>query len=79
MIVIVENGKSATIESIQSVIDYTKLKNIKVIFYQQEFDSKQAETIANEIGGKVISLNILSDDYINNLKTITDTFITELK
>lgn len=76
MVVIEEGGKNATIETISEVISFAKDNNIKIIFYQEEFDSKQANVIAEEINGKTISLDILSEDYINNFKKIVDTFVS---
>lgn len=76
MMVIEEDGKSATIETMTRVIDFAQEHDIKVIFYQQEFDSKQATVIADEINGKVISLDILSKEYITNYKKIVDTFVS---
>lgn len=76
MVVIEEDGKNATIETITKVIDFANEHDIKVVFYQQEFDSKQATVIAEEINGKVIPLDILSNDYINNFKKIVDTFVS---
>ncbi|MCT4687581.1 metal ABC transporter solute-binding protein, Zn/Mn family [Vallitalea sp.] len=76
MMVIEEDGKTATIETMTNVINSAKEQNIKVVFYQQEFDSKQATVIADEINGKVISLDILSKEYIDNYKKIVDTFVS---
>lgn len=53
-------------------------KNIKVIFYQEEIDSSQAEAFAQEIGGVTEQLAPLSADYINNLNKIADTFAETL-
>jgi zinc transport system substrate-binding protein len=69
-----EDGKDATAKKIQTVIDFANENNIKVIFYQEEFDDSQAETIAEEIGGSTLKLAPLAPDYINNLKTISDSF-----
>lgn len=76
MMVIEEDGKTATIETMTKVINFAKEHDIKVVFYQQEFDSKQATVIADEINGKVISLDILSKEYIDNYKKIVDTFVS---
>ncbi|GMQ57855.1 zinc ABC transporter substrate-binding protein [Vallitalea sediminicola] len=76
MMVIEEDGKAATIETMTNVISFAQEHAIKVVFYQQEFDSKQATVIADEINGKVISLDILSNEYINNYKKIVDTFVS---
>lgn len=63
-----EEGKEATVESLQEKIDLAKQDNIKVIFYQAEIDSSQSKAFAEEVGGETIQLDPLSADYINNLK-----------
>ncbi len=74
MVTIEADGKETTLKRIQDVINYARSENIKVVFYQEEFDGHQAEIIANEIGGATIQVAPLSPDYIENLKSITDTF-----
>lgn len=74
MIAIQVEGKQATAEEMQSVIDYAKQNGIKTVFYQDEFDSTQAETVAEEIGGAVQSVAPLSPDYIQGLEDFTNAF-----
>ncbi len=68
-----EDGKEATAKHLQEMIDLAKEKNIKVIFYQEEIDSSQSQSFAEEIGGKTIQLAPLAEDYINNLKNMAVT------
>jgi zinc transport system substrate-binding protein len=75
MLSIEENGKDATISSIKSIIDFALENNIKTIFYQEEFSSNQAEVIAKEINGNVAPIDVLSNDYINNIKYITSNLL----
>lgn len=77
MLSIEEEGKEATAEGIQMVIDFANEKDIKVVFYQAEFDSSQAKTIADEIGGKVVEVMPLSPNYIENLRTMAEAFLQE--
>jgi len=63
-----KDGKEATPKQLAELIDLAKKENIKVIFYQSEISSRQAESFAEEIGGKAVKLEPLSPDYINNLK-----------
>lgn len=79
MIAIEESGKEATAQRLQHVIDLAKEKGIKFIFYQAEFDSQQAQTIVQEIGGEAIMVEPLSPDYIENLKRIANSFKEVLK
>ena len=61
------NGKEATAKHLIDMVDFAKEKNISVIFYQEEIDSKQAEAFADELDGEAIMLSPLSADYENNL------------
>ncbi len=63
-----QEGKEATPQQLSEIIELAKKENIKVIFYQSEISSRQAEAFAEEIGGKAVQLEPLSPDYINNLK-----------
>lgn len=67
-----ENGKEATAQHLQDMIDFAKKENIKAIFYQKEIDSSQSKAFAEEIGGKTMQLSPLSADYINNLKSMAN-------
>lgn len=79
MIAIEESGKEATAQRLQHVIDLAKEEGIKFIFYQAEFDSQQAQTIAQEIGGEAVMVEPLSPDYIDNLKRVANSFKEVLK
>ena len=53
-------------------------KGIKVIFYQEEIDSSQSQTFADEIEGVAVKLEPLSADYTDNLLNMAKT-IASLK
>lgn len=72
-------GKESTAEHLQDMIDLAKADGIKVIFYQQEMDSRQAEAYAEDIGGKAVKLTPLAADYTNNMKRMADTLADVLK
>jgi len=74
-----EEGKEATPQHLQEMIDLAKKENIKAIFYQEEIDSKQSEAFAEEIGGKTVQLAPLAADYIDNLKKIAKTMAEVIK
>ncbi len=74
MIALEQEGKESTAAHLQQVIDYALEHGIGVIFYQAEFDSNQARTIAEEIDGEVMELETLSPEYISNMKKINQTF-----
>ncbi len=68
MVALESEGKQATAEDLQTVIDYAKQNQITTVFYQEEFDDSQAATVAEEIGGVVQKVAPLSIDYIQGLK-----------
>ena len=49
-------------------------KGIRVIFAQPEFSTREAETIASEIDGKVLLISALAPDWLDNLRRIAGTF-----
>lgn len=62
--------------SAQELAQFIKMaveEDVHVIFVQPEFSKRSAETIAKEINGQVVELNILSLDWLNNLQTIGQT------
>ncbi len=63
-----EQGKKATLQHLREMVDFARTENIKVVFYQTEISSKQAQTFADEIRGKTVELDPLSPNYIQNLK-----------
>lgn len=68
-----KEGKEATPQRMQKVIDKAKKKGIKVIFYQAEIDSKQSKAFAQELDGKTVELKPLAPNYIENMKKMANT------
>ncbi|NCC69151.1 MAG: ABC transporter substrate-binding protein, partial [Clostridia bacterium] len=74
-----EEGKEATPQHLQDIIDLAVEENIKVVFYQDEIDSRQSEAFAEEIGGNTMELSPLAADYIINLKSMADLIAETVK
>ncbi|MEG1528150.1 MAG: zinc ABC transporter substrate-binding protein [Clostridia bacterium] len=72
MLALEEDGKPATLEKLTQKVDNAKKLNIKVIFYQEEIDSSQAQTFADEIGGRAIKLSPLAEDYLANMVKLAE-------
>jgi zinc transport system substrate-binding protein len=70
MVALEEEGKESTPQQLQKVVDLAKIQGIKTIFYQQEVDSRQATSFAEEIKGVAVQLSPLSADYIENMKVM---------
>lgn len=72
-------GKEPGAKELAAIIDYAKNRNIKVIFTQAQFSQRSAKAIAEEISGKVIAIDSLDEDYINNLRKVANIFAGEIK
>lgn len=65
-----ESGKQASARQVSEIVKFAKEKGMKHILVQEQFPFAQAETIASEIGGEVILIDPLAEDYIENLMEI---------
>jgi zinc transport system substrate-binding protein len=65
-------GKSPSVQHIKNLIDIARRENIKVVLVQKQFDSSKAETIANEIGGIVIGIDPLNENWFEEIESITN-------
>ncbi|MCD6216862.1 zinc ABC transporter substrate-binding protein [bacterium] len=72
-------GKEPGAKELSDIIDYAKKQNIKVIFTQAQFSQKSAKAIASQFNGKVIAIDPLDEDYINNLRKVANLFAGEIK
>ena len=60
----VENeGKEPTPATLKELIDIARTKNIKVIFVQREYDTKNARAIASETGAVIEAIDPLSENW----------------
>ena len=61
-------GKGPGAQKLAALIEEAQNDGVKAIFVQKQFATSAAEAIAHEIGAKVVLLDPLAYDYINNLK-----------
>lgn len=70
-LVIEQDGKEPTPQHIQALIEEAKKLGVRVVFIQQEFDSKLIESIAKELGARMVVINPLGGDWEEQLLLIT--------
>ncbi len=68
------SGKTPNSKETTEIIKLLKENNIKVIFIQKQFDSSVAKSIAGEIDGKVIIIDPLAYNYLENISKISGIF-----
>ena len=62
-----ENGKEPSPAQLKKLIETCREENAHVIFIQQEFDQRNAQLIADELGVNVVTINPLSYDWAKEM------------
>jgi zinc transport system substrate-binding protein len=62
-----KDGKPASALHLRRIVEEAKEKRIDVIFVQRGFDAKGARSVAREIRGRIIEVDPLEKDWLNNL------------
>ncbi len=63
-------GKSPTPKQLFALIRKAKAHGVKVIFVQPQFDPRSAQSIATAIGGRVVALDPLAENSVENMKNM---------
>lgn len=71
-------GTEPSASELADLINEAKHEGAKVIFVQPEFSTRSAETIADEIGGSVVLISPLEEDWMSNLGKVAEAFSSAL-
>ena len=63
-------GKQPTAKQLVALTDRAGVAGARLIFVQPQFDRRNAETVARQIGGAVVPMDPLAEDYIDNMRDI---------
>ncbi|QSH41623.1 zinc ABC transporter substrate-binding protein [Lentisphaerota bacterium ZTH] len=72
-------GKKPSPAHLQAIINMAKEKNVHIIFVQPQFNKKSAEVIAAEIQGKVVELDPLAYNILENYTIIATSIQSAIK
>ena len=76
----IENeGKEPNPAHVKAIVDTCRAQNIRVVFIQNQFDISNATTIAQEIGGKVIPIDPLAENWEEEMKRLLDIINQEME
>ena len=67
-----QDNKEMTPMQLRDIYEHASNEGVTVIFIQKNYDARQAESLANELGIPVIQINPLDDDYLRQFNIITD-------
>ncbi len=68
-------GKEPAPRQLAELIRSCRSEGIKIIFVQKQFPAATAETISRSIGGRVVAIDPLAEDYVNNLKAMAEAVV----
>jgi zinc transport system substrate-binding protein len=71
-------GKEPPPSRMKELIDRARVERIKTIFVQREYDTKNANAIANEIGARIRIIDPLSADWLNSTSEIINAVYSSL-
>jgi zinc transport system substrate-binding protein len=74
MVPIEVGGQEPSPAELAALVRQAQQDGIKVVFAQPEFSTEDAQTIAHEIGGEVLLVSPLAEDWADNLRTVAATF-----
>jgi zinc transport system substrate-binding protein len=74
MIPVQIEGNDPSAAEMAELIETARSEHIRVVFAQPEFSTRSAETIAREIGGRVLLISPLAPDWLENLQRVASTF-----
>jgi zinc transport system substrate-binding protein len=63
-------GKLPGPRTLAAVVDEARTRGIRVVFVQAQFSRADAEMIAREIGGRVVVVDPLAENYTENLRHV---------
>jgi zinc transport system substrate-binding protein len=75
VITIEEEGKEPSAADITRLIETGRKKNIKIVVTSPQFNPQSAQTVAREIGGNTVEIDVLSANYIENLKYLISVMV----
>ncbi len=72
-------GKEPTAQEIKEAVKKAEEFNHHVIFVSPQFATKGAEAIARQMGGKIVSLDPLPQDYISDMRSVADKLVQAMR
>ena len=61
-------GQEPSAQELAALVSRAEAEGIRVVFVQPEFDTSKAETLAASLGGRVIRVSPLAEDWAENLR-----------
>lgn len=76
-IAIEQDGKEPTPNQLKTCIETARRSGASLVLVQKEFDSENATILAKEIGGKVVTIDPLAFNWLENMENIGRLLLTQ--
>lgn len=73
-IAIQEEGKEPTSQDLALLVDLARQENISLVFVSPQHNQRNAQVIADEIGGEVVVVDPLASNYLENMFQVAEAF-----
>jgi len=73
------HGKEPGPKTLAKIVEQARADGVRVIFVQKQFSRTAAEAIAREIGGEVVELDPLAEDFIGNTRAVAQALARALR
>jgi zinc transport system substrate-binding protein len=71
-IAVESEGKEPSPSDLRRLVDLARSENLKTIFVQREYDTRNAKSIAGETGAELVIIDPLNEDWLNSTSAIID-------
>ena len=72
-------GKDPKPAQLQKLIKKARERNINIVFVQPQFSTKSAKLIAKEIGGEVVFIDPLAENWLENMSHVAEKMIAAIR
>ena len=72
-------GKEPKPAELAHLITFAREQGVRVVFVQPQLSRKSAETIADAIGGVVVAVDPLAEDWLGNIRTVASNIADALR
>lgn len=72
-------GKEPSPQALARIIERAKADGIRVVFVQKQFSRTAAEQVARAIGGEVVAIDPLAEDFVGNTREVARALASALR
>jgi len=74
-----QNGSEVRAKELTRLIELARAEDIHTVYVQRQFNNASAEILAREINAEVVELDPLAENYIENLRRVTQAIVQGAK